>query len=289
MEVNDINILEEYSYNTKKEELKNMQIIKPYANNNAVKVVAFAINFLSGFSQQEINSLIEVLMNASYFNDNFNNSQKSQEMSLTIHADGTQAHEQSVGGIVYENIGEANPNLGWSLTINKNFILVTCRVYTRWDEVSLKAIGFITHIFNMIDKNKEIAQITLEYLDEFEILATGSNWKEKLFKQDCKYILSHINDLSDFWHINHGYFIKLENLEQKLLDTLNINYFADEQDNLKQKINIASQHVLLEMNQAYNEENIKEKFNIIHQHSKRIFEEIVHADILAGFDRGIKE
>lgn len=263
-----------------------MQIIKPYAKLNAVKVVAFAINFLSGFSQQEIDSLIKELEKVQYLNDNFNNLQKSQEVSVTIHADGTQEHAQSVGGIVYKQTDESNPSFGWSLTINKNFILVTCNAYTRWDEIILRVMEFISNVFDALSIKKEIAQITLEYLDEFEILDVSANWKKTLFKEDCKYILPHIIDLNDYWHINHGYFIKLDSLEKKLLDTLNINYFADEQDNLKQKINIVLQHVLPEINQSYDAETIKEKFNIIHLHSKRIFEEIVHNDILKSFDRG---
>lgn len=266
-----------------------MQIVKSYANENAVKVVAFAMNFLSGFSQQEINTLIELVENDTFFKDYFDNFQKSQEVSVTIHSDGIPKHEQSIGGLVCENTNSSSSNLGWGLTINKNFIVVTCKRYTRWNEVQSKALEIIDKIFTLMSNSKEILQVTLEYLDEFEIMDVTGNWKAELFKNGCEYILPNVQRLDDFWHINHGYFIKLEKLEQKLLDTLNINYFADEQDNMKPKINIAMQHVLVGMNQLYIKDDIQKVFETIHVHSKQIFEDIINDNILENFKRGVEK
>lgn len=266
-----------------------MQIVRSYANENAVKVVAFAMNFLSGLSQQEINALIDTIENDPFFKENFEKFQKSQEVSLTIQSDGIPKHEQSIGGLVCENTNPSGNNIGWNLTINKNFLVTTCKVYTRWSDVRSKAIEFIDRMFTLVNNSKEISQVTLEYLDEFEILNVNDNWKAELFRSNCNYILPNIYQLDDFWHINHGYFIKLENLEQKLLDTLNINYFADEQDNMKRKVNIAMQHVLLGLNQAYSKADIQNLFDIIHTHSKQIFESIINETILEKFGDRVKK
>ncbi|CUV65490.1 hypothetical protein BN3087_380006 [Sulfurovum sp. enrichment culture clone C5] len=263
-----------------------MQLVKSYNDDNAVKVIAFAVNFMP-LSVEEMVKLISKLdtqNNIEYFDKEFNIKKPTQEVTMTIHADGTQQHELSIGGIMYEKTNDTDM-LIWNLTINKNSIIVSCREYTRWDAISAKAIEFISKVMDNI-VNMKITHITLEYIDEFEIINHNGKWKEELFKTNCDYNLSHIYKLDDFWHINHGYFFDHKNLKFKLLDTLNINYFADENDNLKHKVNVITQHMLTQINESYDKSNIKKYFDIIHQHSKEIFEAIINDNILKTFNRG---
>lgn len=260
-----------------------MQLVKSYNPDNAVKVIAFAVNFMP-LSVEEMKKLISKLDTLEYFNEKFNIKKPTQEVTMTIHADGTQQHELSIGGIMYEKTKDTNIPI-WNLTINKNSIVVSCREYTRWDNISTQSIEFISKVMDNTE-NINITHITLEYIDEFEIINHKEKWKEELFKTNCDYNLSHIYKLDDFWHINHGYFFNHKKLNSKLLDTLNINYFADENDNLKHKVNVITQHMLMQINESYNESNIKKYFDIIHLHSKEIFEAIINDDILKTFKRG---
>jgi uncharacterized protein (TIGR04255 family) len=263
-----------------------MKIIKTYSEENAVKVIAFAIYFSQKLSNEDINILIKKINEIEFFNKEFNKIQNQDEIAVTFTPDGGQTQTQTINGVVC-NKQTDNQIPKWSLTINKEVIVVTCREYTRWNEISLNAYNYITETFNLIPKDKDISQITLEYLDEFEILDSENNWKEILFKNDSGYITSNIYALDDFWHINQGCFVKLQNLEQKLLDTININYFSDERDSLKHKVNLRTQHILrCDNSYSYNDESIKKIFDTIHIHSKDIFEKIIHDDILNTFNRG---
>ncbi len=260
-----------------------MEIIKTYSERNAIKVIAFAIYFSQKFSSEEINILIEKANKIDFFNKEFDDKQSQDEVAVIFSPDGVQTKQQTTSGISYNKLNDNN-TLQWSLTINKDAVIITCREYSNWDNISLKAYSYIEEAFNLIKKDMNISQVTLEYLDEFEILTDSSNWKKLLFKKDSEYITSHIYELDDFWHINQGSFAKLEKLDKKLLDTININYFSDERDNLRNKLNIRTQHTLPYEN-IYNK-NLKGIFDIIHIHSKAIFEKIIHNDILNSFNKG---
>lgn len=261
-----------------------MNIVKSFNKDNSVKVIAFALNFSKRLSVQEIEMLVETLHNNLYFTDEFTSIEKQQEISMTITPDGTPKPSQGVGGVVSMK-KDANQNITWTLEINKDFLLITNRAYTRWENISRKAYSHIEEIVKIInDSENRVENLTLEYLDEFEILDKEKNWKEALFKKDCKYITSNIYELDDYWHITNGYF-KTISTGNKMLDTVGINYFADEKDNLKEKINIRMQHkVLLDKSETI--DIWKEIFNNVHNHSKEIFEEIVLNDILDTFNRG---
>jgi uncharacterized protein (TIGR04255 family) len=259
-----------------------MKIIKAYSEENAVKVIAFAIYFSQKLSNEDIKTLTSQVDENQFFKEEFNSIQNQNEIAVTFTSDGVQTQTQTISGVL---CNKQEPE--WSLTINKKAIVVTCKEYTKWNEISSNAYKYTTEAFRLIPKNKDISQITLEYLDEFEILDSGSNWKEVLFKSDSSYITSNIYTLEDFWHINQSYFIKLQDLEQKLLDTIDINYFSDEIDDFKNKINIRTQHVLRFNNSYnYNDQNIKKIFNTICTHSKDIFKKIIHDNILDKFNRG---
>lgn len=262
-----------------------MEIIKAHSEENAVKVIAFAIYFSQKLSNEDIDILITKTNEINFFNNEFNSIENQDEIAVTFTPDGGQSQTQTISGVVCNKLNNKIPE--WSLTINKEVVVVTCREYTWWNEISLNAYKYITEAFNLTPKDKNISQITLEYLDEFEILDNNSNWKELLFKNNSEYITSNIYKLNDFWHINQGCFIKLQNLDKKLLDTIDINYFSDERDSLKHKVNIRTQHILrYDSNYKYNDENIKIIFDAIHIHSKDIFEKIIHDDILNTFNRG---
>lgn len=259
-------------------------IVKPYADKNAVKVVAFAVQLTEHLSPDNLILIVAELRKKQCF-DQFIASDQF-EVSVTITQDGVVQQTHSTNGVIFEE-QDVDQSVTWTASINKEFILVTCKAYTRWNEISPKALKIIDEIFASM-KDINISQITLEYLDEFNILNPESDWMPKLFKENCNYILPSIYRMDSFWHINYGYFTSIEDFEHSLLDNLYLNYFADEQDDLNHKVNIRAQHKL-DIFEEYENENITKYFNAIHLHSKSIFEEIVSDPILALFDRGIQE
>ncbi len=259
-----------------------MNYIKAYSNENAVKVIAFAINFSEKITDVKVHELINQIKSNEYFKKNFSKFEDQTQFSLVFGPDGAQQQTVTVNGIIlYEN------QLLWSLTFNSDVILITCKKYNRWKEISIGAYAHLEHLIRIIDSGINISQVTLEYLDEFEILNPSERWKNELFNFSCKYLNPNLYTLTDFWHLNQGYFIKLEGLENKLLDTININYFADQNDSFKHKLNIRTQHKLLvEPVKPISDFNyIKDCFEKMHIHSKEIFESIVHNNVLNTFAR----
>jgi len=261
-----------------------MELFKSYSKENAVKVIAFAINFEQEIALINITELIDKLKENQKIKDNFNEEKIQTVVSMTFNQDGIPNQKNSIGGIVFNKKEE--DKILWTLIVNKDSVIVTCRDYSRWDTISTQALDYIDIVLNEID-SINISQLTLEYLDEFEILQIKSDWKRSLFKNDCEYITPNIYQLDDFWHISQGYFIKLSDIDEKILDTIDINYFADETDNLKHKVNMRMQHKLLyNASISYNKENISNCFNKIHIHSKDIFFKIVDSKITNKFNIG---
>lgn len=258
-------------------------VIKPFTDTNAVKVVAFALKLEENFTFEALSAVIEQLRCNDFFKKEFNNINDQVEVSLTIGSDGSVQHNQSMNGIVFEKKDNEDSQPSWVVSINKDSILVNCFQYTRWKNIFPKSESIISEVFKIIG-SKNIETITLEYLDEFEILDVSSDWIKSLFKQDSEYLLKNIFECRNFWHINYGYFRDIDGLGESILDNLFINYFADEHDSLKNKVHVRAQHKL-GLNEEYDNANISRYFNTIHEHSKSIFENIIHDDILELFDR----
>lgn len=256
-------------------------VIKPFTETNAVKVVAFAIELEEKFTVDALASLVEQLRTSEFFKQEFNNMNDQMEVSLTIGPEGVVQHTQSMNGIIFEKSNDGQ--VSWVVAINKDSIVVNCFQYTRWKTIFPKSTDIIREVFKILG-NKNIGGITLEYLDEFEVLDTAASWASALFKHDSEYLMKNIFECKHFWHINHGYFTDIDSIANLALDNIFINYFADEHDGLKNKVHVKTQHKL-GLEEEYSDSRIPDYFNAIHIHSKNIFEKIIHDDILELFDR----
>lgn len=261
-----------------------MEIVKAYASKNAVKVAAIAIEFSESLSNNQMDMINDKIHQDPFFKHEFGNIQTQQRISVTIGPDGIPKNEQDSGGVICNKITDEHKNT-WTLTIGRDFILIACKEYTRWKDVSATAFEYITKVSMLIEKHRIVSQIVLEYLDEFLIINNKEDWGKALFSESCQYLLPNIFLLKDFWHINHGYFVKIDDIDSKILDNIDISYFADENDNLRHKANIRTQHKLRYTTpKELNIETIKHDVQKIHDHSKSIFNIIVNKNIIATFE-----
>jgi len=263
-----------------------MEHIKAYADKNAVKVIAFAINFDQNLANEKIQNIIDMAKKDAFFIKNFPKVNNQTEVSLVITPEGAPQQKTTENGVVFQSEDSA-----WTIIINKEHIVVTCKAYSRWNAISKQTYEYLQKVIDIFSKdyNVPIAQLTLEYLDEFEVVSPEADWKQELFRQDDnKFLNKNVYEQNDFWHINHGYFITLNELDNKQLDTININYFSDENDDFKNKVTIKAQHrVIVEPIQEIGKMDfITKTFDIVHNHSKKVFENIVSKNVLDEFDRG---
>lgn len=248
-----------------------MRFVKPFSSNNAVKIVGFAINFSETVSDIEI--VIENIKKDENFEKFY--SSISEEITTIITPDNITQQRSSKAGIVLQSSD-------WVINLSKEMLIISCKKYTSWTEVSKQVFEYINIVLKYL--KKDINQIALEYLDEFEILDIKSNWKDELFVKDSKYLNENIRDLDDFWHINQGRYLKLDEIDSKVLDSINVKFFANQRDGLKNKVNLMCQHrVVFQKHKEY-DEKIENYFDILHTHTKEIFENIINKNIIENFN-----
>ena len=126
-----------------------MEAVKPYSGNNAVKVIALGIDFSKRLSDEKIEILIKELNGSDLFKGEFSDIKNQEEFSMTIGPDGVQNQTQLMAGIVFIKTDENKLPI-WSLTINKNALIVQCRNYTRWKYVSPQLYKYIDESFSLI-------------------------------------------------------------------------------------------------------------------------------------------
>lgn len=253
-----------------------MKTIRPFSQKNAVKIVAFGINFSETIS--EIETVIDNLKEDKNFEDFVSN--VPEEITTVISPNNITQQRINKAGIIFQN-NDCYINL------SKNMLIINFKNYTNWTEISNKVFTYIKNI--LIYVKNSINQITLEYLDEFEILDINEDWKNKLFVRNSKYINNSINEIDDFWHINQGRYLKLDGIESKVLDTINIKFFADHNDGLKNKVNLLCQHrVAFQEHQNYGDK-IEYSFDVLHAHAKDVFQNIINENMIENFTKEDKK
>lgn len=215
-----------------------MSNVKPGNANNAIKVVAYALDFVHEIDESTIKSAISLYNEDDSLNQDLTRVQPQESISIQIN-NGVQLQQQTLGGVAFERISD-KATVEWSLQLRKQSLSVTCTNYTKWENIWTKAQEYLSKLLPLLS-DVEVASTTLEYVDEFIINDISSPWKEELFKRDSTYLTGNIFDTKSFWHSHHGYFSECScgNVE-KVLNTVNIEY-VEEQKKIN-KIIIRSQH-----------------------------------------------
>lgn len=258
-----------------------MQTIVPYCDENAIKVVAYAIDFANEIDDKVIHKAI------AFYNDNDSLKQDLPHMnpqkSLKIEVrNGIQLHQEELGGVSFEKVDTSGDPV-WSLLFRKNALAITCRKYTRWDEISSQAKSYLLTMLNILD-GVQVASTTLEYVDEFIVADTSPSWQEALFKKESRYITHNIFDVEGFWHSHHGYFSSCEcNSVEKVLNTINVDYVVEE-PKMIHKIDIRTQHKSL-MNKVvidadFMESVFEKSIEYNHKVNKEIFMDMLTETML---------
>lgn len=258
-----------------------MQNVEPCNSNNAIKVVAFAIDFAHEVGEQYIKDAINLYNQDADLNKELPHVQPQESIHIDI-TNGIQAQKQTLGAVVFENFSELNEPI-WSIIIRRNGIAVTCRSYSRWDTIWPQAKEYLSKMLTLFVDKVQIGSITLEYVDEFLIQDISSDWKKDLFNNTTRFLTTNVFDVEDFWHSYHGYFSKSTNDHiVKVLNTINIEYIEEEPKSLH-KIIIRTQHRSLTENIIIDAQFLDTIFSKAiddsHQANKEIFVNLLSADM----------
>ena len=107
-------------------------------------------------------------------------------------------------------------------------MVLICKKYTIWNETSKKIIEYFNKCFDIFRNSGEdarVAEVALEYFDEFSIL-DEKDWKKELFN-NSSFLPSNIDKTNHYWHINHGYFLPYKDCDDGILANISIAYMGE--------------------------------------------------------------
>jgi hypothetical protein len=238
---------------------KDSSLVKPYNTNNAIKVVAFALEF-----NQSIN------MSKDFINSLKGLSNKDNELviiediksySVKVEHQNAISHGERIIGV------EFSYNNSWVVKFLEDKFLVYIDNYTRWEEIFATYLNDIYSIFSDIINGINIQGFTLEYIDEFTIVDLSQEWQKDIFDFDTDYISKHQLNNKSTWHLHQGFF---SDIGLSVLNNININV-----GNIKESHNgiiiISTQHKV-----AHNSlKDINNIYNSLHDLNKEIISDIL--------------
>lgn len=266
-----------------------MTLVQPVNEHNAIKIAAFAFALQPESITHDILEEIQNHYNTQQFSD-YNNLVPHNSIVVNFTDGNQKVTNDALGGLSLLKV-DGLGNKIWEIVINKDSIIATCHRYTRWNPVFEKAKNYINEILNLIHKELQIIGLTLEYVDEFTVLANSNDsWKEELFLENTKYLPGHIFGIPNSWHSHHGFFFNgTESLNQKILINLNIEYVMTNQDTSILVIR-SQQRSLLNSVVDFNETAMDTSINAAmvesHEINKNLLRDLLSADALQAINLG---
>lgn len=195
-----------------------MKNVRACKGNSAVQVVAFVIEFSEELNIETLNLLNNIYNQNEILNEK--NFKKHNQSGVTIQIDeiGQQVTTHALIGIIFDSIDN-----NWSLQVRKEAIIVTCKNYTKWFKIwdKVQALFSLCIPYISVRSNK----MTLEYVNEFFITNSASNWHSELLNLETKYLTKNMFEMQEnnSWHIHQGFFSKVCD-DVETLSNLNIDY-----------------------------------------------------------------
>jgi uncharacterized protein (TIGR04255 family) len=172
------------------------------------------------------------------------------------------------------------------LGIQGNQLAFTCNKYTRWQDVSKKAIELLNEFSVFVCPVPGIAVIALQYVDEFLITGTLKEFRSSiLFAQNNKRLPSSILEEKDFWH-NHAGWFELSPKDDRVLNNLNVSYYPQQHD--RNAVQIISAHKEILKAPVTEQDGLKallpDSFEMLHSMNKAMFKEILNEETLQSIN-----
>ena len=257
---------------------KKMEKIKPFNKKNSIKTVAFIVAFKKPLDENTIKRTIEEVRLNGINGNNFDGMiEETQEVTIRFTTNSEPSLRQpESGGIVCRDDNEESEVA--TFEINKNLMVLICKKYTTWNETSKKIIEYFNKCFDIFrnsGENASVAEVALEYFDEFLIL-DEKDWKKELFN-NSSFLPSNIDKTSHYWHVNHGYFLPYKDYNDGILANISIAYMGEMG---QKKVIIQTQHKITNIY----DDKIEALFDIIHTCSSNVFRDIVNQQVLKDFN-----
>ncbi|MCY3674442.1 MAG: hypothetical protein OXH65_05610 [Paracoccaceae bacterium] len=194
---------------------KNFNLIQLYAEQHAIEVANFVINLSVPIDHADVRRFDE---QQSRIKEQFPAISSPEVFEIAI---GNHLPPPSLPQPVpvkYLNYFGNDGKPQWSGSFGDNRIIVSCRKYTKWEEVWPQGKQKLEILLECIDSYKQIHSVEYSVTDTFR--AKKSNQiliPPKIFKENT-FIASHILELMDpRWDFSQGWFDNLEDPDQVLV------------------------------------------------------------------------
>lgn len=199
--------------------------VKPIYESSAVKVVAFAFELQEHLTKGELAVLKSCYDETTSY---FPNLEEHSAVTFKIDTNGAApvANESGLAALTFSKRKEGAKELEVVLHVRESAIIFQCFNYSTWPNVFGEAKSVFEDIIEQLGSEKLIKTVSLEYLDEFEVLEVESSWKQDLFNVESKYLQSYIFDLDGLWHSHSGYVVgeTLHKINVECVEAAGINY-----------------------------------------------------------------
>lgn len=190
-----------------------------------------------------------------------------------------------IQGITLQRIAtDGTPEFIFS--IQGNQLAFTCNKYTRWQDVSKKAIELLNEFSVLICPVAGVAVIALQYIDEFIITGKLDEYRSSiLFNSQNKRLPVAVLDENDFWH-NHAGWFESNTKDNRVLNNLNVSYYP-QQPNIN-AVQIISAHKEILKEPIFEYEKLvaimPSSFEKLHTKNKEMFKEILNEETLKSIN-----
>jgi uncharacterized protein (TIGR04255 family) len=193
---------------------------KPISEKHAIEVALFIVAFEHPFDAGAVQALpaLQTLLKDDYPVFNATN---VMQIKFT---DGKFDQESgALSGCQLQKFRD-DGRLAWALKVEGNAIVVSCMDYTRWDEVSSKALGHIKTALSLV-KSETNAVVTVihQIIDRFVTENKGNYQVEQVFNTKSRYLTQQALESGMLWHIYQGWFDDAPEFGGKLLNVLNLS------------------------------------------------------------------
>ena len=256
----------------------------PIAGNNAIQNAAFAIEWQSELTSNElqvIHAAVEFELKVE-----FPSQLPQQHQTFSFVSDLTSAPKISpsveIGSYIYEKRTMYSNAPTRSIALSKQSLIVLINEYTKWDLIWNDVNRYFGIILKHV-QSKAIANIGLQYSDVFI-------WKDdpkklnlfEVFRPGSRYLTPNVLSLRGLWHSHHGYIVELEApVPNNRLDNINVN-LIDNSGVVSIHITTSHRATLKDVIWQINEKClviISEVMNSLHDENKLVMTELLSDDL----------
>jgi len=221
----------------------------PYAGNNAIQNVVFAIEWAEQLETSElhiIRGLHESPVNRE-FRKTFPQVQEPRMLMIKINQDSAGQSVRSnnvdeLGGVNFvrpsvNTVGAASK----ALNVSRQSCMAVISEYTRWDLVWLEVRNWLILVMPTILKKRPVTTFGLQYTDVFQWKADPASLVvSEVLSKNSDYLPKNVFDSKSLWHSHHG-FLKKEQapIPHDLLENVNVNML---ENNGQRSIQIVTSH-----------------------------------------------